>query len=188
MSLRSVLGSADISCCFKNAEMSAREAGWDSSVVSQRYLSMMSVRFVSIELSTFILSYQRFCDRCCASVSSFISAPPSLCDSLAVVGTARHKSRNSRRLASTRRKSTRVLVHFLIDGRLLQSVRSFDAYVAVRLLTGKLSPWLLSFLLILPTFHTLTLLRRSRFRYINKMSNSTINLWVVLQILLCFDS
>lgn len=51
MSLRSVLGSAVISCCFKNAEISARETGWDSSVVSQRYLNMRSVRFVSISLS-----------------------------------------------------------------------------------------------------------------------------------------
>ena len=32
---------------FKWADMSARETGWASSVVSQRYLKRMSVRFVS---------------------------------------------------------------------------------------------------------------------------------------------
>lgn len=49
---KDVLGSAVISRCFKNAEMSARETGWDSSVVSQRYLNMMSVRFVRAILSS----------------------------------------------------------------------------------------------------------------------------------------
>ena len=46
MSLRSVLGSAVMPYCDRWADMSARETGWDSSVVSQRYLNMMSVRFV----------------------------------------------------------------------------------------------------------------------------------------------
>lgn len=52
MSLRSVLGSAVISYCFRTAEISARETGSASSVVSQRYLNMMSVRFVSAMLSS----------------------------------------------------------------------------------------------------------------------------------------
>mgnify|MGYP000771958857 CR=1 FL=1 len=54
---KGVLGFEVISCCIKNAEISERDTGWDSFVISHRYLNMMSVRFVkAIDLLRFIIS------------------------------------------------------------------------------------------------------------------------------------
>lgn len=52
MALRSVLGSAVMPYCDRWADMSARETGCASSVVSQKYLNRMSVRFVRGMLSS----------------------------------------------------------------------------------------------------------------------------------------
>lgn len=86
MSLRSVRGSAVIPCSFKWADMSASEIGCASSVVSQRYLNMRSVRLVSIRSShsfKYIMSdsfivLQIFYGKDCISFSHFSIVPTRL--------------------------------------------------------------------------------------------------------------
>lgn len=47
--------SAVMPCSFKWAEISVSEIGWASSVVSQKYLNRMSVRFVSAMVPPFCI-------------------------------------------------------------------------------------------------------------------------------------
>ena len=62
-------------------------------------------------------------------VISSIMLPPCLWDSLAVDSTARHRCRDSHRLAPTRWKSMEAPLHSLIFGGLLQPALRFDAYI-----------------------------------------------------------